>query len=194
MGRPKDWAATADRLGTELPSDYKEFIGTCGGGYIDGYLYVLEPDCASQYHDLVGNAEERAEAFDYLWDEPEEMPAELREPGARFIPWASTDNGEFIYWVARPGQEPDEWSIVINEARGECYERHQMGFARFLLAALTGEIRSEILSDHYFPSTPHTFRSFIEPEWHLVSLQPASVSCSALPASQGPGGSGWVAS
>ncbi|MGC0314647.1 SMI1/KNR4 family protein [Kitasatospora acidiphila] len=159
-GRPKDWVSTTERLGTELPSDYKEFIDLRGGGYVDGYLYVLEPDCANRSCDLVGNVEERTEAFDYLWDGSEEKPAELREPGARFIPWASTDNGEFIYWLAKPGQDPDDWTIVINEARGDWYEYLDMGFARFLRSALTGEIRSEILSDHYFPTTPHTFEPF----------------------------------
>ncbi|MCC9307387.1 SMI1/KNR4 family protein [Kitasatospora sp. RB6PN24] len=159
-GQPKDWAAVADRLGTQLPRDYKEFIELRGGGHVDGYLYVLEPDSANEHYDLVHEAEVRSEAFDYLWSSSEKKPAVLDEPGARFIPWASTDNGEFLYWLVRPGQHPDDWTIVINEARGDWYEYLDMGFARFLLSALTGEIRSEILSDHHFPSTPHTFQPF----------------------------------
>jgi hypothetical protein len=160
-GQPKDWASTAARLGTELPSDYREFIEARGGGYLDGYLYVLEPDAANEYYDLAAGIEERTEAFAYLWDSSEEPPAELREePGARLIAWGSTDNGEFLYWLARPGQHPDDWAVMINEARGDWYERFDMGFAAFLFAALTGEVRSEILSHHYFPATPHTFEAF----------------------------------
>lgn len=176
-GKPKDWASVAEHLGTELPSDYMEFIETKGGGYLDGYLYVLEPDCANDSCDLVDSAEERTEAFEYLWDSSEERPSELDEPGARLIPWASTDNGEFIYWLTRPGQHPDEWTIMINEARGEWWERFGMGFARFLLSALTGQLRSEILSDD-FPASPHDYRPFSESEqdnpWQPDSATPFS--------------------
>ncbi|MFB7666726.1 SMI1/KNR4 family protein [Kitasatospora sp. NPDC056138] len=165
-GHPKDWASATERLGTELPSDYVEFIEKVGGGYLDSYLYVLEPDCANDNYDLVDSAQERTEAFGYLWDDDpcEEKPSELDEPGARLIPWASTDNGEFVYWLVRPGQHPDDWTIMINEARGDWWERLDMGFARFLLSTLTGQIRAEILTDD-FPTSPHTFRPFADPSW-----------------------------
>lgn len=41
-----DWTATESTLQTALPADYKELIEAYGGGgFIDGYLLLLEPGC-----------------------------------------------------------------------------------------------------------------------------------------------------
>ncbi|SEM02842.1 SMI1/KNR4 family protein [Streptacidiphilus jiangxiensis] len=160
--RAVDWAGVESTLGTALPGDYKEFVEHVGGGYLDGYLYLLEPDCPNENYDLAESTEERTEAFDYLWDSAEDRPAELGDPGARLIPFASTDNGEFLYWLARPEQDPDAWTVMVNEARGEWWERFDLGFAPLLLGLLRGGIRSEILTDD-FPTTPHTFEPFDRP-------------------------------
>ena len=161
VGQPKDWARDTQQLQTELPTDYKEFIETRGGGHVDSYLYVLEPDCANDSYNLVDSVEERAEALDYLWSSSEEKPGELDEAGARLIPWASTDNGEFLHWLARPGQDPDDWTVMVNEARGEWWEHFDMGFARFLLSSLIGDVSSEIIS-YAFPASIHDFQPFSE--------------------------------
>ncbi|MEV8100392.1 SMI1/KNR4 family protein [Kitasatospora sp. NPDC085879] len=161
-GRAKNWDAIESTLGTELPGDYKEFVEAVGGGYLDRYMYIMEPDCPNEYHDLAANTEERTEAFEHLWGSSEEPPAELNEDGARLIPFASTDNGEFLYWPVRPGQSPDKWAVMVNEARGEWWERFDLGFAPFLLGALTETLRAEILTDD-FPTDPHTFQPFDQP-------------------------------
>ncbi|MFI8086681.1 SMI1/KNR4 family protein [Kitasatospora sp. NPDC086009] len=155
----KNWSAVESALGTGLPADYKEFIEAIGGGYLDGYLYVLEPDCPNVHYDLAETSEERADAFEYLWDGGEERPDELNDTGARLIPFATTDNGEFLFWLARPGQDADEWTVMVNEARGDWWERFDLTFVPFLLGVLTGALRSDILSSG-FPSTPSTFESF----------------------------------
>ncbi|MEW1910090.1 SMI1/KNR4 family protein [Kitasatospora sp. NPDC085895] len=160
--RAKDWTAVGAALGSGLPGDYREFVERVGGGHVDGYLYVLEPDSPNPYHDLVDAAEERAEAFDHLWGSSEEPPAELREPGARLIPWASTDNGEFLYWLVRPGRHPDAWTVMVNAAREARWEHYDLPFAGFLVAALTGRIRSDVLTDA-FPTAPHGFAPFAPP-------------------------------
>lgn len=97
-----------------------------------------------------------------LWDEGEPKPSYLDAPGVRVIPWATTDNGEFLYWLVKPGQRPEDWTVLINEARGWEWEHCDMGCAAFLVASLTGEVRSDILWSNY-PSYPHKFmptRSF----------------------------------
>jgi hypothetical protein len=128
-GQAKDWAAVEGTLGTGLPSDYREFVETVGGGYVDSYLDILEPDGPNENDDLADATEERTEAFEHLWDSSGDRPAELDEEGARLIPFASTDNGEFLHWLARPGQAPAEWTVMVDEARGERWERYSLGFA-----------------------------------------------------------------
>ena len=155
--RSKDWEAVARRLGTDLPADYKELIGTYGGGCFDNYLWLLEPDSVNKDNDLVLLTEERDEAFEMLWEMGEEKPAELTEEGSRLIPWATTDNGEFLYWLVRPGQEPDGWTVMVNEGRGEAWEHFRMRCTEFLAASLAGEVQSEVLWSEY-PAQVHSFR------------------------------------
>lgn len=163
---PKDWDDVRRRLGTDLPGDYKAFIDTYGGGYVDDYLWILEPGCANESYDLIDSDEERSEANEYLWDGGERKPAEVDGTGARLIPWASTDNGEFLYWLAHPRQNPDAWTVMINEARGPWWEHFDMGFTPFLAAAVAGDFRSEILSDA-FPTPTHGFRPFTTIDEHI---------------------------
>jgi hypothetical protein len=163
-GGSKDWALVTRELGTELPGDYKEFIDTLGGGYIDGFLYVMEPDCPFEASDLIGFIEERAEALEYLWGSSEDKPRELAGPDDRLIAFAMSDNGEYVYWLAKAGQDPDDWTVMVNEARGEWWEHYDMSFTQFLLSSLTGEIQCEIIS-YAFPASPHSFRSFADPSW-----------------------------
>ncbi|MFG2661721.1 hypothetical protein [Streptomyces sp. NPDC048425] len=46
-----DWDAAEAALGTALPTDYKELITTYAGGFVDGYLLLLEPGCANDGYD-----------------------------------------------------------------------------------------------------------------------------------------------
>ncbi|MYQ48892.1 hypothetical protein GTW40_28330 [Streptomyces sp. SID4985] len=77
-----DWNAAEATLNTTLPGDYKELISTYGGGFVDGFLLLLEPRCANDVYDQLKISAEREEANDALWryeDKPTEMdPHEFR--------------------------------------------------------------------------------------------------------------------
>ncbi|MEV5128425.1 SMI1/KNR4 family protein [Streptomyces decoyicus] len=157
-GAPKAWTSTEAELGTSLPGDYKELIDRLGGGRAEEYLYLLEPGSPNAHYDLVAHTRERAEAYEEIW-EVEEKPAELRAEGSRILPWATTDNGEWLFWLALPGQHPDAWTVMLNEARGDTWEHYDMNCTDFLHAALTGEIRSDVLWSR-FPLPRHVFAKF----------------------------------
>ncbi|MET9515788.1 SMI1/KNR4 family protein [Streptomyces sp. NPDC002994] len=154
--RQKNWGSAEQTLGVELPSDYKELIQTYGGSNWDDYLYVLEPDCPNDNYDLIEWEDQQTEALEGLW-EFEEKPTGLTAAGTRIIPWATTDNGECLYWLVRPGQGPEEWTIMLNEARGSGWEHYPTTCTRFLASALDGEVQSSILSSR-FPLSTHEFR------------------------------------
>ncbi|BDM70103.1 hypothetical protein HEK616_35900 [Streptomyces nigrescens] len=154
--RDKDWASAEHALGIRLPADYKELIETYGGSNWDDYLYVLEPGCPNDNYDLIEWEDQQAEALEGLW-EFEKKPAELEDEGVRVIPWATTDNGECLYWLIRPGRDPESWTVMVNEARGERWEHFPHTCTRFLASALTGDLRSNILSSR-FPLPVHEFR------------------------------------
>ncbi|WP_282696370.1 SMI1/KNR4 family protein [Streptomyces sp. CC208A] len=154
--RPKDWGEIECGLGCGLPTDYKKFIHLYGGGHWDEYLYVLEPGCPNVHYDLVTWARCQAEDLQDLW-EFERKPVELEAEGARVVPWATTDNGECLYWLVHPGLHPDHWTVMVNEARGERWEHFPVSCTRFLASCLDGELRSGLLSSS-FPLAVHEFR------------------------------------
>ncbi|MFD3325922.1 hypothetical protein [Streptomyces sp. NPDC058701] len=69
-----------------------------------------------------------------------------------------TENGDCLHWLARPGAEPDEWTVALKEGRGREWESHAQsctGFLRSILVA--GGTRSELFYD--FPTDEaHEFR------------------------------------
>ncbi|TJZ58866.1 SMI1/KNR4 family protein [Streptomyces piniterrae] len=154
--REKDWESVEQALRAELPSDYKELTQAYGGSHWDGYLYLLEPGCCNDNYDLIEWAEQQTEALEGLW-EFERKPTELAERGSRVVPWATTDNGECLYWLVRPGEAADQWTVMVNEARGDRWEHFPVTCTEFLVSVLTGELRSGILSS-LFPLAVHEFR------------------------------------
>ncbi|MFJ3641230.1 SMI1/KNR4 family protein [Streptomyces sp. NPDC090108] len=151
-----DWTAAETALRTAVPADFKALIETYGAGTVDNYLLLLEPGCPNDVYDLLKISAEREEANDSLW-EYGDRPEEMETPGNRLICWATTDNGEYLYWLVRPGDDPDTRPILINSASTEDWERYDMTVTRFLTAVLTGEVRSEVLWDR-FPLPEHEFR------------------------------------
>ncbi|MFD8796880.1 SMI1/KNR4 family protein [Streptomyces vinaceus] len=154
--RRTDWGVTEESLGVGLPADYKQFIEIYGGSNWDDHLYVLEPGCPNDNYDLIAWARNQAEDLEGLW-EFEKKPTELQDEGTRVIPWATTDNGECLYWLVRPGTEPDQWTVMLNEARGDRWEHFPLSCTQFLAGSLDGELRSGILSS-LFPRPVHEFR------------------------------------
>ncbi|MFI9294233.1 SMI1/KNR4 family protein [Streptomyces gardneri] len=155
----KAWGDVERSMGVELPTDYKELIHLYGGSNWDDYLYVLEPGCPNPNYDLIEWAKHQAEDLEALW-EFEAKPAELEVEGSRVIPWATTDNGECLYWLARPDLDPDQWTVMVNEARGDRWEHFSASCTQFLASSLNGELQSGILSS-LFPRTPHEFRRLL---------------------------------
>lgn len=162
----KDWEVTEAELETSLPSDYKELIDRMGGGYIDKYMYILEPNCRNEHYDLVDFTDERTETNATVW-KMEAKPPELQIEGSFVIPWATTGNGENLFWRCLPGQHPDEWTVILNQGRDWTWEHHEMSYTDFLYAALKKEIQSEILCDS-FPLSRHVLASFTPVAGHSI--------------------------
>ncbi|WP_229891724.1 hypothetical protein [Streptomyces mashuensis] len=138
------WAQVERALGAALPADYKQLVETYGDGVFDDTIWLLAPDSAYEDCDLQTQTTERNEILADLWEGGEAKPAGLVEAGARVLPWAFEEGtGAFLYWLARPGQHPDEWTVLYNEGRGPLWEHHDMGCLAFLLAVLTGTAETQ---------------------------------------------------
>ncbi|MEU0438761.1 MULTISPECIES: SMI1/KNR4 family protein [unclassified Streptomyces] len=155
--RTRDWNGVERVLGTQLPEDYKELVEVYGGGVFDKTVWLFDPHCPDEDYNLVAQSAEREEVLARLW-QSEPKPAELDGPGTRVLPWASIeDSGAMLYWLAGPGQSPNEWTVLFNEGRGPEWEHHATQCASFLLAVLTGESESSYFPD--LPTDTHQFDS-----------------------------------
>ncbi|MEU4997469.1 SMI1/KNR4 family protein [Streptomyces sp. NPDC021622] len=156
--RSRDWAAVEQQLGTALPQDYKELVETYGGGVFDETVWLMDPGCRDEGYNLLDQAKERAEILADLWEFEPKPPQLLRDDGAEVLPWAYIEgSGAYLYWLCRPGQHPDEWTVMFNEGRGPEWEYHPAQCAPYLLAVLTGEADTVYFPE--FPPDEHQFDS-----------------------------------
>ncbi|MER6254673.1 hypothetical protein ABT224_25285 [Streptomyces sp. NPDC001584] len=156
-----DWAQAERALGAALPADYKQLVETYGDGLFDETIWLLVPDSAYDDCDLHAQTAERDEILTGLW-EFEAKPAGLLEAGARVVPWALEEGtGAFLYWLVRPGQHPDEWTVLYNEGRGPLWEHHAVGCLAFLLAVLAGTAETDYFGHLYeeLKLTEHRFET-----------------------------------
>ncbi|MDI3407505.1 SMI1/KNR4 family protein [Streptomyces cavernicola] len=147
-GRSVNWPAVEQQLRLALPADYKQLVETYGGGVFADSLRLLEPDGADDMYDLVAQTAERAEILDDLWEAGEPKPSELLDGDIRLVPWGlKEDAGHFLYWQARPDQEPEEWTVLLNEGRGPLWEAHPLSCSRFLFEVVAGTSTSTYFCD-----------------------------------------------
>ncbi|MEU3744364.1 MULTISPECIES: SMI1/KNR4 family protein [Streptomyces] len=145
-GRDVEWAAVEEALGVVLPADYKRLVRTYGGGVFAGLLWLLEPDCPDAMYDLVAQTAEREEILTDLWAMGEKKPPELDEGDVRLVPWGYVEGaGHVLYWLVRPGVEPEEWTVILNEGRGPLWEAHAMSCSQFIHDVVT-----DTSSSYYF--------------------------------------------
>ncbi len=153
------WAVVEDHIGTALPADYKAFIERYGSGRIDGFLWVFNPFSQKKNINLLDQIEVRVGGLKYLLEEfSQPCPYPLfPQPGGLF-PFAGTDNGNTIYWITRGN--PDEWWVVVNEARGPRFEEFRSNAIAFLHGILTKRSVCDVLPRE-FPRDVHDFNPIL---------------------------------
>jgi len=141
-----DWDAVEADLGTRLPKDYKAVIDTYGPGTFDDFLSVFQPVTPFLTIELAYQSRRSAEILNYLQDQAHEfIPFAL----ADLLAVACTDNGDTIYWVKEPSDEPDSWTITGNAARNTTWPCFSGGLAAFLYEVLSSRLRYPIFPDDF---------------------------------------------
>lgn len=131
-----DWNVVETLLQRPLPTDYKQLVDTYGPGSFCDFLHLYTPHRNEEAVDLTGP-----------------MPARLRgqlvkdrDNGTLSMPHRPedlfaigvTDNGNHVFWITTPEEQPDAWTITVNEADGHDWHTHHGNLTSFLVALLSG--------------------------------------------------------
>ncbi len=131
-----DFAAVEADLGTPLPADWQALIGAYGHGTFADFLHLWSPffaPCAMVAQARTALAADRQLAAMHPRAVP--FPQFPARDGA--LPWASTDNGDVVYWLT--WGPPAAWPVAIwNPRRGERYELFEGGAVAWLASWLGG--------------------------------------------------------
>ncbi|MFK4597692.1 hypothetical protein RKD30_004359 [Streptomyces pristinaespiralis] len=133
--RTYDWTAVETRLGTALPSDYKQLVEIFGNGAFDGFLALQTPDAPCASADIVRHTE-------WLGEWARTRGSELWRPYAVYpvpgglLQWGSTEQAHGFYWLTE-GPDPDRWPVLVTEDLPDSWVRFDGPTAEFVHRMLT---------------------------------------------------------
>lgn len=132
-GLAVDWSAIESRMGTTLPSDYKEFCEVFGGGYFSEFLNVYA--CAGEADSELVNT------YEGNWQIAEEgesgrnyyLPHGLFRPKrqAGLLQWGASIGGDEFAWLADPSVSPDSWPVLARDD-AQYAQRFEMSMSEFV--------------------------------------------------------------
>ncbi|MEU6868930.1 histone-like nucleoid-structuring protein Lsr2 [Streptomyces sp. NPDC046876] len=140
------WEPVEATLGMPLPADYKQLAETYGPGRFNNYLGVFHPHGVTEYVNLTGPMPARIRGQLHQQARQGRLPVP-HDPDALFA-IGSTDNGEYLFWITEPADQPDRWRITVNEARGPGWFDYDGNLTGFLTSILTGHT--------HVPHFPHS--------------------------------------
>lgn len=153
--RTVDWAAVEARIGTALPSDYKQLAELFGHGAFDGYLHLHVPGAGFESGDIVLHTEWLGEWArthrSSLWEPYEVYPV----PGG-VLEWAGSEQADQFYWLTE-GPDPDRWPILMREEIPDSWQRFDGTTAEFIYRMLTDR-QHPFSTARYFDT--HWFESY----------------------------------
>jgi hypothetical protein len=121
---PVDWTI-------EVPEDYRTLVARYGAANLGG-LQLLVPGHENRFLDMARQIEPQRGAVAHF---------ESPYPAGRLLPWGIDESGNVVWWLME-----GDWPVVANEARGEDWLRYDGGATDFLVAILSGELKSDFLS------------------------------------------------
>ncbi|MEO1163307.1 MAG: SMI1/KNR4 family protein [Chloroflexota bacterium] len=115
------------QLSCTLPTDYKHFVLTYGTGWIGDIMLIYTPFSSKEDFNLLKRVKRRK---DYRIIVPNVLPIYPEKDG--MLPLAYIQDNGSIFWHTK-SPNPDEWTIVLTQTRGEYFETYDMNLLAFLL-------------------------------------------------------------
>ena len=137
------WQEVEESLSLRLPGCYKAMVDKFGASTWADFLHVLSPFDETLSLRRVGDRILQAER-DSRSSFPAHYPLPLYpEPGG-LLPWATTDNGDTLYFITKG--EPHNWPTLLKDPRAPEFEVSFLPPALLVHHFVTGTLRSTVLN------------------------------------------------
>lgn len=136
-----DWSATERFMGRSVPDDYKWFLGQYGRGSWNAFILFFCPGQEDEKYCLPQEAISQDKVYrEQKANRPDEYTMPVLPEDGSLMPFARTENGDFIGWIMGP-EDPDTWPIGVLAHEESRVERFEMGFAEFMTRISKHEIK-----------------------------------------------------
>lgn len=151
---PDMWPGVEAGLGLELPSDFKQLLEDYGLGHFNDFLFAFNPTVGNPLVNLQRSVLEYADIDRTGRAEGVSIPYPIYpEPGG-LVAWGKSDNGDVLFWLTEPADDPDSWQIVASQSRGPVWFRHPGPVSQFLVDLLTGAIQVPFMGEDQIGGEP----------------------------------------
>lgn len=120
------WDGVEQKLGVELPADYKDFSATFGTAEFDDWLRVIAAQIPEELATLRAAGAGYADVL---------QPYRLLTDRTGLVPWGNSEQGDRFYWLADNGP-PDQWPVLAQDD-GIRWRRYDMTMSEFCCRLLT---------------------------------------------------------
>jgi hypothetical protein len=158
-----DWDQIQQNLGLVLPADYKEYVELYGSGVLCSFFSIHSPFALERQYGVSTRQawSARAEIFrDWGEETHQEVPFPIYPEPTGLLPWGTYGDVDVLGW--RTGVVPDRWFIVYLDHWDGFFELREMGFLRFLVAAIKGEVPlpDNVFGKDILLAEPRRFRPY----------------------------------
>ncbi|WP_406505328.1 SMI1/KNR4 family protein [Streptomyces sp. NBC_00212] len=137
--RTEEWREIEDEFALNLPLDFKKFIEGYAPVELNNRLRFKHP--STERRNLLCWMRETVEAFQECeWEEitaPSLDPKHLSFGNGGLVPLASTNGGEYLFLLARPGDAAP--LLVVHVGDDDDFYEYDMSFAEWLYRYLADE-------------------------------------------------------
>jgi uncharacterized protein involved in tolerance to divalent cations len=149
----RDWTRAENELRYTLPDDYKAIVEKYGTFNIDSFMWIFNPFAQNRNVNLLIQTISSKKIFDNIkHDVSNCIPYEYPDI-YDLINWASTDNGDRLYWLIN--RNTNKWIIAINETRTIEWQDFDMTTTEFLFKLLTKQIHINAFPDTFPCDNPN---------------------------------------
>jgi hypothetical protein len=163
------WSAVEEKLGLQLPTDYKVFIGIYGTGFIGDFIILYNPFSTDKPVNLFYEMERVIKGERQLrLSSRIELPL-YPEPGG-LLPFARTFGGDNLFWQTQG--KPDGWTLYLHEVRGPIHEEYVMTMSDFFIKLLRSHTKKIVvprqdsfMRNHILKMRPYKESAFRKMSW-----------------------------